>query len=39
MIFKITFYVLEQTLDSSDDGGGHRFYRDRVKEVYRPLYN
>jgi len=30
---------IEQTLDSSDDGGGHRFYRDRVKEVYRPLYN
>lgn len=30
---------IELTLEPSDEGGGHRFYRDRVKEVYRPLYN
>jgi len=30
---------IEQTFESSDNGGGHKFYRDRVKEVYKPFYN
>jgi len=29
---------IEQTFESSDGGGGHKFYRDRVKEVYKPFY-
>ena len=31
-------YILEQRFESSDGGGGHKFYRDRVKEVYKPFY-
>jgi len=30
---------IEQTFESQDSGGGHKFYRDRVKEVYKPFYN
>lgn len=30
--------ILEH-FESPNDGGGHRFYRDRVKEAYRPLYD
>jgi len=30
---------IEQTFESSDNGGGHKFYKDRVKEVYKPFYN
>ena len=38
-MYYLNIYILELTSESSDEGGGHRFYRDRVKEAYRPLYN